>query len=179
MTTLCPRIFHRKNVAIPQKTTYLKRLAYIWSGQRMGTSRESPAALIIMKIMFLLRFLGYYCQKCQASRTFPCTAIFCCSPVEPILRKSGKAIREIAFENAGKNSIANSSAATTAARTCWDYLAGPHLKNILFSKIMSCAPGSFVGRMFLSLKKPHIWKDRLRNGLVKKKGHLKSRRQRL
>ncbi len=47
----------------PQKTSYLERLCYKSSGERMGTSRRSPAALIIMNIMFLLRSLGHYCQK--------------------------------------------------------------------------------------------------------------------
>ena len=64
MPPLCFTFFRRKNVATPKKTSYLERLGYKSSGERMGTSRRSPAALIITEIMFLLRFLGYYCQKC-------------------------------------------------------------------------------------------------------------------
>ena len=104
-------------------------------------------------------------------------------------QKSGKAIGEIAFGNAGKNSIANSSAAPTDFICCrranfsWEppeyFRRGELFKMFLFSKIMSFASLSFAGRMLLPPRKPHIWKDRLRNRLVKKKGHLEIHRHRL
>ena len=76
IATLWPAFFREKNVATPQKTTYLARLAYKSSGERMGTSRGSPAALIISKIMFFTSDLGYYCQKRKDERKIPYTAKF-------------------------------------------------------------------------------------------------------
>ncbi len=94
-------------------------------------------------------------------------------------QKSGKAIGEIAFGNAGKNSIANSSAAPTDFICCrranfsWEpaeyFRRGEPFKNVLFSRIMSFVSLSFAGRMLLPPKKPHIWRDLLRNGLGKKR----------
>ena len=42
-----------------------------------------------------------------------CTVEFSCPPGQPILRKSAKAVGEIAFKNAGENAIANSSVTPT------------------------------------------------------------------
>ncbi len=103
MTTLCPRIFRRKNVPTPQKTTYLDVLAYKSSGQRKAAPGKSSAALIIIKIMF---YLGFWGIIVRSARPVPLSLIqrnFHVYLRAPILRKSGKAIREIAFENAGKN----------------------------------------------------------------------------
>ena len=138
MTTLCFRIFPRKNVATPHKTTYLERLAYIWSGERTGTSCKSPAALILTKIMFLLRFLGIIVKNARPVAHSLVQRNFRVPPGKPILRKSAKAIREIAFGNAGKTPIADSFAAPTdfifvGARGI--FLAGQKFQNIYFREI--------------------------------------------
>ena len=79
--------------------------------------------------------------------------------------KSGKAIGEIAFGNAGKNSIANSSAAPTDfishrranfSAYLGDFPVEKSLRDILFFKIMRYVTLSFAGRMLLPPRKPHM-----------------------
>ena len=155
----------------PRKTWYLKRFGLKCSGKCTGTSEMMSAALKSSKINKNTCFLEYYCQECQATRKAPCTAKFSCSPRQPVLRKSGMAVGEITFENAVKNSIANSSAAPTDfifLGTCGIFSAGGLFFIFHFSKSTGSAPRSFTGRMLLPPKKPHIWKDRVRNALAKK-----------
>ena len=74
-------------------------------------------------------------------------------------RKSGNAIREIPFENAGKNTIADFHVTPTdfILRELAGFSHGQAVPEYsYFPKIMSCVPGSFVGRMFLPLKN-HIF----------------------
>ncbi len=107
-----------------------------------------------------------------------CTVEFSCPPGQPILRKSAKAVGEIAFKNAGKNAIANSSVTPTdpISHRRANFFCVPGIfssgtiapEHFHFSKITSCGAGSFTGRMLLPPRKPHIWRDWLRNRLGKK-----------
>ncbi len=93
-------------------------------------------------------------------------------------QKSGKAIGEIAFGNAGKNSIANSSAAPTDFICCrranfsWEpaeyFRRGELLKCFIFQNHELCIT-FFHKKNVPTPEKPHIWRDLLRNGLGKKR----------
>ena len=91
-------------------------------------------------------------------------------------QKSAKAIGEIAFENAGRNAIADFCATPTdfifaGARGIFPPTSRRGI--FLFSKIREFCPRIFHKKNVAAPKKPHIWKARLRNRLVKKRDTLK------
>ena len=87
-------------------------------------------------------------------------------------RKSGNAIREIPFENAGKNTIADFHVTPTdfifaGARGIFPRTSCSGI--FLFPKNHELCPRIFRWKNVPTPQKPHIWKDRLSNGLVKKR----------
>ena len=103
-------------------------------------------------------------------------------PGKPILRKSAKAIREIAFGNAGKTPIADSFAAPTdfifvGARGI--FLAGQNFQNIYFREIRGFCFRIFHRKNVPTPQKTSYLERSAQEWSGEKKGRVGSRRQRL